>query len=230
MGFQRQRLRSLLYSSFLPMPPIVINRPFSSFFRRCCICTLLVWSVFLGWPVPAPATTVDPPNFEELVKEADVVFEGVVTEIHASWVGAGATRHIESAVSFRVLDTLKGQAATPYVLKTAGGTVGNVRMEIADAPAFAVGQRMILFVEKNGTQFIPLVGVMHGQIRIARDEVTQRDVLRDQNDRTLFGVNEIGRSEEARSMERVPKIPMAPLTPEGFKAQIRKKLQEISGQ
>jgi len=211
------------------MAPTSPIRSLRSSLRRICVPLLILWAFLPGQSGVSLATTVDPPNFGDLVKEADVVFDGVVTEIQASWVGAGAARHIESAVTFQVLDTLKGRAATPYVLKVAGGTVGDVRMEIADAPAFATGQRMILFVEKNGSQFIPLVGVMHGQIRVAHDEVTQRDVLRDHNDRTLFGVDDLGQTEAQRAAMRAPAIPMAPMTPDSFKAEIRNRLQTLPG-
>ena len=43
-------------------------------------------------------------------------------------------------------------------------------MEVTDAPKFKVGDRDILFVENNGTQFVPLVGIMHGRFRVKKDE------------------------------------------------------------
>ena len=175
------------------------------------------------------ATTVTAPNFDELVTESDVVFDGVVTAITASWAGTGSERHIESAVTFRVLDTLKGPAIASYVLNTAGGVIGNARMEIADGPTFALGERMILFVEKNGTQLIPLVGLMHGQYRIALDTLTRREVLLRHNGRALFALEEIGRNAYRQSAASPPLLPPAPLTPDNFKAEIRTKLQAVSG-
>ena len=41
-------------------------------------------------------------------------------------------------------------------------------MEVSGVPSFAPGERALLFVERNGTQFCPLVGVMHGRYRIAQ--------------------------------------------------------------
>ena len=195
-----------------------------SWFRKTCailLCLGLLCQTGL-----VSATSVAPPNFDELVAEADVVFDGVVTAVTASLVGVGEARHIESAVTFTVLDALKGQAATPFVLKTAGGAIGNLRMEITGAPKFAVGERMILFVEKNGAQFIPLVGVMHGQFRIKRDSATSREIVLTHDDQTLFDSREIGReTDEPRAMS----APLAPMTPDSFKAEIRSKLQTLPG-
>jgi len=41
-------------------------------------------------------------------------------------------------------------------------------MEVTDAPKCKVGDRDILFVENNGTQFVPLVGIMHGRFRVKK--------------------------------------------------------------
>jgi hypothetical protein len=54
-----------------------------------------------------------------------------------------------------------------------GGTVGGETMEVADAPKFKVGDRDILFVENNGTQFVPLVGIMHGRFHVKKDTTGQ---------------------------------------------------------
>ena len=52
-------------------------------------------------------------------------------------------------------------------MRVYGGTVGEDSMGIADAPEFNVGDHDILFVENNGTQAIPLVGIMHGRFKLA---------------------------------------------------------------
>ena len=176
---------------------------------------------------PVWATTVTPPSFDELINEADVVFDGTVTAVSASWVGKGEAKHIESTVVFQVIECMKGQATTPFTLKTAGGAVGNVRMEIADAPKFAVGERMILFVEKNGTQIIPLVGIMHGQLRIKRDSTSNRDLILTHDNKPLFDSKEIGRDEDHEAAMSAPASPLAPMTPDNFKAEIRRKLKNI---
>src|ERR1017187_6152731 len=40
------------------------------------------------------ATTVIPPTFDQLVSEAELIFEGTVTDARSQWTGEGAERHI----------------------------------------------------------------------------------------------------------------------------------------
>jgi hypothetical protein len=79
-----------------------------------------------------------------------------------------------------------------------GGTVGAETMEVADAPKFKVGDRDILFVENNGTQFIPLVGIMHGRFRVKKDEAG-RDAVFTNEGSPLSDVTQLGKSEGAAS-------------------------------
>ena len=204
----------------MPYPPqIKSSRAWVCKFLVCLVCSGVIFQNAFVF-----ATTVVPPDFDELIGEADVVFDGVVTAINGSWVGTGTARHIESAVVFQVLETLKGRAVTPFVLKTAGGAIGNLRMEVADGPKFAVGERMILFVEKNGVQFIPLVGIMHGQYRVKADSETRRQVVVKHDDKPIFSLREIGPKADEKTAMIAPLIPLAPMTPESFKAEIRRKL------
>src|SRR6266852_6394237 len=48
------------------------------------------------------ATSVIPPTFEQLVGQAELIFQGTVTEVHSVWSGEGAQRHIDSYVTFTV--------------------------------------------------------------------------------------------------------------------------------
>jgi hypothetical protein len=79
-----------------------------------------------------------------------------------------------------------------------GGTVGSETMEVTDAPKFKVGDRDILFVENNGTQFIPLVGIMHGRFRVKNDEAG-RDAVFTNEGSPLSDVTQLGKNEVAAS-------------------------------
>ena len=118
----------------------------------------------------ARATSVIPPSFDELVAEAEVIFQGRVTDVRSQWAGEGGQRHILTYVTFSVEDALKGTPGQSYTIRMLGGTIAGETMEVADAPRFQVGDRDILFVEHNGSQFIPLVGIMHGRFHLHRDQ------------------------------------------------------------
>jgi hypothetical protein len=167
------------------------------------------------------ATTVIPPTFDELVDQADVIFQGEVTNVQSQWVGEGAQRHIMSYVTFKVSDALKGSAGQNYTIRMLGGTVDGETMAVSDAPTFQVGDNDILFVQNNGTQFIPLVGIMHGRFHVRQNQVGQQ-VVTDNED---VPVRNLGRLGKPQAMQ----LPGEPdLSPADFKAAVKSALQAHS--
>ena len=141
--------------------------------------------------IPAgQATTVIAPTFDELVDQAELIFQGKVTDVRSMWAGEGGQRHIVSYVTFQIEDSLKGDSGQSYTIRMLGGTVDGETMEISDAPKFAVGDKDILFVQNNGSQFIPLVGIMHGRFHVQHDQSGRDSVLTNEgeevNDLTQF--------------------------------------------
>jgi hypothetical protein len=166
----------------------------------------------------ARATTVIPPTFDELVAQAQVIFQGKVTDVRSQWVGEGGQRHIVTYVTFQVADAVKGTSDQSYTIRMFGGTVGEESMGVADAPEFQVGDEDILFVENNGSQLIPLVGIMHGRYRVERDN-SGTEVVTDHERAPVRNVARLGRTSAmaAPAVERN-------LTPADFKAAVRTKL------
>ena len=164
----------------------------------------------------AHATTVIPPTFDQLVGDAELIFEGTVIDVRSQWAGAGAERHIMTHVTFRIEDAIKGAPGKSYTIQMLGGTVDGETMEVADAPRFKVGDRDILFVEHNGTQFIPLVGIMHGRFHV-QTEAGGRDVVAKDNGAFLADVAKLGQDEKAA-------ITGPALSVADFKSAIRQKL------
>jgi hypothetical protein len=140
----------------------------------------------------AAATTVIPPSFDELVSQAQVIFQGTVTGVRSEWIGEGAQRRIVSYISFKVDDAFKGNPGKEITLRMLGGTVAGETMEVTDAPKFKVGDRDVLFVENNGTQFIPLVGIMHGRYRVKKD-ANGRDTIYSNSGAPLTSTEQVGK-------------------------------------
>src|SRR5438270_14100731 len=147
------------------------------------------------------ATTVIPPSFDELVSRAQMIFQGTVTDVRSEWTGEGAQRHIMSYVTLKVEEAIKGNPGASVTLRMLGGTVGSETIEVSDAPKFKVGDRDILFVENNGTQFVPLVGIMHGRFRVKKDE-TGRDAVFTNEGSPLSDLTQLGKNEAAASAGR----------------------------
>src|SRR5216117_759967 len=119
--------------------------------RACAAALLLSCAV--------RATTVIPPTFEEMADRAELVFAGRALVSRAEWRTVGTKRLIFTLVEFETEEVLKGNARKSVTLQFLGGTIGDATLKITGVPRFNAGDRVILFVEKNGLQFCPVVGV-----------------------------------------------------------------------
>jgi hypothetical protein len=185
-------------------------------------CFLLSFAcLFLGLNVTR-GTTVIPPSFDELVSRAEVIFQGTVTDVSSQWTGEGAQRHIVSYITFKVEDTMKGTPGDSYTLRMLGGTVDGETMEVSDSPKFKVGNRDIIFVENNGSQFIPLVGIMHGRFHVDKDLDTGREMITTNEREPLKDLSRLGKPEQTT---RATASSNQALSPGDFKSAIRQAVQ-----
>jgi hypothetical protein len=147
------------------------------------ICTLMFAGV-------ASSTTVIPPSFDALVSRANTIFVGEVISQDAIWISTPQGRAIKTLVTFRVEEVWKGASGVVTRLEFLGGTIGDTTMDVVGMPTFRVGQRSVLFVAE-GRHVSPLVGFMHGRLRVERDSAGV-DRVRTHDGRSLGAVAEIG--------------------------------------
>ena len=164
------------------------------------------------------ATTVIPPSFDQLVSRAQIIFQGTVTNVRSEWTGEGAQRHIVSYITFKVDDMFKGNAGDQITLRMLGGTVDGQTMEVSDGPKFKPGDRDVLFVENNGTQFIPLVGIMHGRYHVKKD-ASGRDVIYKNDGSPLTSTDQVGK-------EKGPEG--APIALQQLKQSVQAKVRQVT--
>jgi len=202
---------------------VLDNRPIYKFMRRF---PLILIAILVGFLPAARATTVIPPDFKTMVHQAEIIFRGKVTGVRSEWSGEGSQRCIVTYVTFDVLKALKGAPASPYVLRMLGGTVGDQTMEIDGAPKFAVGDKTLLFVEHNGTQVVPLVGMMYGYFHLATDATTGNEIVHTFNGDALKTTADIDRAHQravasSGTAAPEPQAAHAPMKSEDFEAEIR---------
>jgi len=176
-------------------------------------------SLFVTLAAIASATTVIPPDFDGLVRRAEVIFEGEVTGLQSQWIGEGAEHRIVTFITFKVDETLKGDAGATYTMRMLGGTVDGETMAVTDAPKFKVGDHDLLFVEHNGSQFVPLVGIQHGRFRIQKDQAGNDTVVTGEG-QPLADVSQLGINEGAVAKNK------APLSLRDFKAAVQTRLRQ----
>jgi hypothetical protein len=150
------------------------------------------------------------------VTDAEFIFEGTVIDARSQWTGEGAERRIVTHVTFEIEDAIKGASGKNYTIQVLGGTVDGETIEVAEAPRFKIGDRDILFVEHNGTQFVPLVGIMHGRFHVQTD-AAGHDVVAKDNGALLADASKLGQDEKAA-------VTGPALSAADFKSAIRKKL------
>jgi hypothetical protein len=167
----------------------------------------------------ARATTVIPPTFDQLVGDAELIFQGTVTNARSQWIGEGTARHIVTYVTFSIEDAIKGAPGGSYTIRMLGGTVDGETIEVSDTPKFKVGDRDILFVEHNGNQFVPFVGIMHGRFHIQTD-AGGREIVTKDNGASLANVDKLGTDEEAA-------VAGPALSTADFKSAIRQRLSRL---
>ena len=128
-----------------------------------CVCVCLLLSA-----IPH-ATTVLPPSFQELVGEAEIVFEGDVVDTRSRATTYDGNEVIYTDVTFRVARTLKGQPGSVVSLQFLGGKVGDRGMKVYGMPTFARGDHDVIFAITSQPLISPLVRLMHGRVRVVRD-------------------------------------------------------------
>ena len=179
----------------------------------CALCALLARA--------AHATSVIAPTFAELVAEADCIVRGTVTAVEARAVATPRGSAIHTLVTLSVEECVKGTAPRQLTLTLLGGALGAKRTIIAGMPQFQVGDREILFVQGNGRQFCPMVGLYHGRYRVLTEAATGRDYVARDNRVPLTATGEVGLPmlDPAR-IGAVARAPAAGLAPAAFLAQI----------
>jgi len=138
---------------------------------------LLVLLLTLG---PAlRATSVIPPSFPELVAEAETIVRGRVTAVTARRVARtdAPGSLIKTYVTLSIERVLKGSAQREVTLELLGGSLGQEHLTVTGMPAFNLGARELVFIQRNGAQFCPLVAMGHGRYRVQHDPVSARDVV-----------------------------------------------------
>lgn len=186
------------------------------------ISALAVVFIIVG---AARALTVIPPTFEEMADQADLVFIGKMVASRSAWRTTGTDRAIFTWIDFQPDEVLKGQAGKTVTLQFLGGTVNDITLDIPGMPHFTPGERVILFVEKNGVQFSPLVGVFHGRFGLQKDEKTGLDVVTMHDGKPLRDVAEIGTGEGSQFAGNRAKVAVAPdlvpMSVNDFKSKLR---------
>ena len=134
-------------------------------------------ALVLSGPLPALRASVLAVSLERLSTRSELIFEGRVLSVESTLdpdqIG------IHTYVTFQVDDVIKGEyLEEELVLRFLGGTVGDIRVEVADSTFPAVGEEGIYFVESlNRFQVNPFYGVDQGHFLILTESRGQQIMM-----------------------------------------------------
>jgi hypothetical protein len=132
---------------------------------RHTACRLLALAALVA--APAAASTFLALTTEELVRDAEAVVEGRIVEVSSFW-NAEHTAILTEA-TLEVDDAVVGAAPRFVTLRTFGGRVDDYVIEAHGFPRFALGERLLVFLEPEKDGGHRVLGYLQGQYRIRTD-------------------------------------------------------------
>jgi len=122
--------------------------------------------LFLIAGVPSRATVLIPADLGELSRDALAIARGRVAALDSQWTEDHGT--IETIVTLEVDAYLKGSLGATLRFRVPGGDLGRFRSVVVGAPAFAVDERVVVFVGARGPTVPYLLGMSQGVFRLSR--------------------------------------------------------------
>src|SRR5947209_1845513 len=116
--------------------------------------------------VPSSATTIIPADLGELSRDARAIVRGRVAAVDSQWTEDRGT--IETIVTLEVESYLKGALGPILRFRVPGGELGRFRSIVVGAPAFAVDQRVVVFLGARGPSIPYVLGLSQGVFRVVR--------------------------------------------------------------
>ncbi|HYV44700.1 MAG TPA: hypothetical protein VFA20_07565 [Myxococcaceae bacterium] len=116
--------------------------------------------------LPAGATSVIGVDLDQLTRQSDVVVHGTVKGKESRWSGDG--RRILTDVQIEVRESFKGSPARTVTVQQPGGVVGDIGQRVDGLATFDVGEEVVVFLERWGTQRFQVTAAAQGKFRVER--------------------------------------------------------------
>jgi hypothetical protein len=160
---------------------------------------------------PARASLVLAMDVPDLTFQADRIVVGEVLTVKSAWTPD--RRRILSTIEVRVVESWKGEASTGRVvtLVQPGGVVDDIEMRVHGLPAFAAGERAVLFLRGGASP--ALVGLGQGKRPVRLDAASRRWVAEPGDRSAAVLVDGQGRM--------VPAAPDEPVLLDELRARVR---------
>lgn len=136
--------------------------------RRIAVSLFALALLGVSWP--AGATVVVAVSVDEMARSCATAVRGTVVARHAAW--DDQHRRIYTYTDIQVLETLAGVAVpgTRVTVRSLGGVVGEVGMNVSGTPRFTEGEEVVVFLQPDRLQesrFVVL-GMSQGKFHVDR--------------------------------------------------------------
>ncbi len=146
--------------------------------------SLAAMTAALLFCIPADATRIRALDLDAMVAQAQVVVRGRVLSQGPTWDVQRQRVYTDSVVL--VDEVLKGAVPTLAVeVRQLGGTLGNIRQEVAGTGQLRLGQTVLLFLNTDGRLYY-VVGMAQGRYVVEHHGGVER-VTRDLGGAVLVG-------------------------------------------
>ena len=173
----------------------------------------------------AHATTFEAFDFDQLATQADRIFVGTVTAANPTMTVRGA---IVTDFVFGEVEDVKGSTAGPtQSVRMIGGTLGTRTLSVPGAPTFRIGERYLVFVQRNGRVMFPTLGGPQGIYRMRVDSQKSRTEVLDYAGNPVTSLpsrGTAGRPKQATATTSYAAQEES-FTKEAFVAEIRKRIE-----
>ncbi len=139
----------------------------------------------------ANASSIRQLHMDDMLKTAELIFEGQVIKSEARWLENRST--IKTFVVFEISDVISGEySERQLTLSFEGGTVDQDSVTISGTNIPNLGEKGIYFIEKLDRSFInPIVGWSQGHFLLSKNKNDEEIVL------TQTGMNVVNMSEQS---------------------------------
>jgi hypothetical protein len=151
----------------------------------------IIAALLIGLLASGPAvmaTTLMQMNFVEISRAADGILIGTVAEIASERADNGI---IYSFVTLDELEVVRGNfGGERFTLRLEGGQVDGEVQHIEGAPRFREGERVIVFVDGNGRNIVPVAGWTQGLFRIVSGPDEEEEFVVDALGNRVLGIRD----------------------------------------
>jgi hypothetical protein len=134
-------------------------------------------------------------SFAEMAQSADLVFVGTVTSQTCRTNAAGTMVFTDATFGdveiVSATERSRQRASRQITLTFAGGTVGDLQIDLSDSPRVVTGRRYLLFALDDGRVYTsPLAGCEQGLFEVVRDRQTAEEYVVTAGGKAVLGFAE----------------------------------------